>query len=137
MPQSYKWYFGDGDSSTSLAPSHHYNLQGTYNVWFVVTNAGNGCTDTAFTTVTITTGVEDVQGRLFSVSPNPFKESFTANCPAAKGSIMIVDGMGKVVKSVVVKSANMTIDMKGFSSGIYLINYENENQSETVKIMKQ
>ena len=97
--QSYKWYFGDGDSSTSLAPSHHYNLAGTYNVWFVVTNAGNGCTDTAFTTVHITTGIEETQSKLFSVSPNPFKESFVVNCPSGKGTIIITDAVGKVVAS--------------------------------------
>jgi len=135
--QSYKWHFGDGDSSNSIAPSHHYNLAGTYNVWFVVTNAGNGCTDTAFTNVTITTGVEDVQGKIFSVSPNPFNENFMVNCPAAKGSLMIVDIVGKVVKSVVVKSANTTIDMKGFANGVYLIKYQNESQTETVKIIKE
>ena len=103
----------------------------------MVTNAGNGCTDTAFTTVTITTGVEDVQGRFFSVSPNPFNESFVVACPDAKGSLMIVDGMGKVVKSVVVKSANMTIDLKGFAAGVYLVKYDDGIVKETAKVVKE
>ncbi len=135
--QSYKWYFGDGDSSSSLAPSHHYNLAGTYNVWFVVTNAGNGCTDTAFTTVTITTGIDETQPKLFSIAPNPFNESFVVACPDAKGSLMIVDGMGKVVKSVVVKSANMTIDLKGFAAGVYLVKYDDGIVKETAKVVKE
>ncbi len=145
--QSYKWYFGDGDSSTSLAPIHHYNLASTYNVWFVVTNAGNGCTDTAFTTVTITTGMEDVQGRLFSVSPNPFKESFVVNCPSEKGTITVTDAVGKVVASYQLPVARgsqsttdhspLKIDMKGFSNGVYLVKYQNESQTETVKIIKE
>ena len=134
--QSFTWYFGDGDSSISLSPNHHYNLSGIYNVAFV-TKSVNGCTDTAFTTVNITTGIEETQSKLFSVSPNPFNESFVVNCPAAKGSLDIVDGMGKVVKSVVIKSVNTTIDFKGYASGIYLIKYQNSNESITQKIIKQ
>ena len=45
--------------------------------------------------------------------------------------------MGRVVKSVVVKSVNTTIDIKGFSSGVYLIKYQNDNETETVKVMKE
>jgi len=134
--QSYKWFFGDGDTSISLSPNHHYNLSGIYNVAFV-TKSVNGCTDTAFTTVNITTGIEETQTKLFSVAPNPFNESFVVNCPAAKGSLDIVDGMGIVVKLLVVKSVNTSIDMKGFASGVYLIKYQNGNESITQKIIKQ
>lgn len=42
---SYKWYFGDGDSSSQANPSHTYNSFGSFNVKLVVTNAA-GCTDT-------------------------------------------------------------------------------------------
>ncbi|CAN5126505.1 hypothetical protein BH09BAC2_BH09BAC2_18730 [soil metagenome] len=41
---SYKWYFGDGDSSTAISPAHTYLSTGTYTVTLVVTNA-SGCTD--------------------------------------------------------------------------------------------
>ena len=137
--QSYKWYFGDGDSSSSLAPSHHYNLQGTYNVWFVVTNAGNGCTDTAFTTVTITTGVEDVQGKLFSFSPNPFKEGFTVSCPSCKGTITILNSVGQlIIMKPISSSDHCQLSTENWSSGVYLIRYkDNEGRTETRKITKQ
>lgn len=41
---SYLWYFGDGDTSTSMNPSHTYNA-GVYDVRLIITTT-NGCTDT-------------------------------------------------------------------------------------------
>src|SRR5690606_15779281 len=43
---AYKWYFGDGDSSTQRNPSHTYSALGNYTVTLVVTDA-RGCTATA------------------------------------------------------------------------------------------
>jgi gliding motility-associated-like protein len=44
-PVSWKWYFGDGDSSTVKNPVHIYNTSNTYNVTLVTTNS-YGCKDT-------------------------------------------------------------------------------------------
>jgi PKD repeat protein len=42
---SYKWFFGDGDSSTQENPIHTYTSYGLFPVTLVTTNAA-GCTDT-------------------------------------------------------------------------------------------
>ncbi len=42
---SYQWDFGDGNTSTSAAPSHTYTAPGFYTVNLISTNA-NGCNDT-------------------------------------------------------------------------------------------
>ena len=42
---SYKWLFGDGDSSTASNPSHNYITAGFYTVKLVAFNS-NGCSDT-------------------------------------------------------------------------------------------
>jgi gliding motility-associated-like protein len=42
---SYKWFFGDGDSSTQENPTHTYTSYGSFPVTLVTTNAA-GCTDT-------------------------------------------------------------------------------------------
>ncbi|MBN9482918.1 MAG: hypothetical protein BGO70_08575 [Bacteroidetes bacterium 43-93] len=43
---SYYWTFGDGNTSTSTAPSHTYTALGNYNITLAAT-ASNGCSDTA------------------------------------------------------------------------------------------
>ncbi len=41
----YKWFFGDGDSSTVANPVHEYNATGTYNVELIAYNVAD-CPDT-------------------------------------------------------------------------------------------
>jgi gliding motility-associated-like protein len=42
---STQWFFGDGNTSTALNPTHTYNAIGNYGVTLITTNA-NGCSDT-------------------------------------------------------------------------------------------
>ncbi len=51
---TYKWLFGDGDSSSLATPSHLYPNSGIYDVMLIVSDS-NGCytSDTAFTQVEI------------------------------------------------------------------------------------
>ncbi|MDP2387734.1 MAG: PKD domain-containing protein [Bacteroidota bacterium] len=49
---SANWDFGDGNTSTSISPSHTYAVAGTYNVTLSATDA-NGCTGNSATTVTV------------------------------------------------------------------------------------
>jgi M6 family metalloprotease-like protein len=43
-PTSWKWYFGDGDSSTAQSPYHQYTQPDTYSVTLIATNAGGSDT---------------------------------------------------------------------------------------------
>ncbi|MCS6935736.1 MAG: PKD domain-containing protein, partial [Chitinophagales bacterium] len=48
----YKWYFGDGDSSTALNPVHTYLNSGTYNVTLTA-NYGSSCTESIVKPITV------------------------------------------------------------------------------------
>ncbi len=49
---SYKWYFGDGDSATSTSPLHTYLNSGSYQATLIATSV-NGCTTTSTQSVSI------------------------------------------------------------------------------------
>ena len=49
---SYKWFFGDGVTSTTASPAHVYTTAGTYIVKLVATS-NNGCKDSIALTVTV------------------------------------------------------------------------------------
>ncbi len=49
---SYKWYFGDGDSSLINSPNHSYDTAGTYLV-MLITNTLYNCQDTSFQSIVI------------------------------------------------------------------------------------
>lgn len=48
----FTWYFGDGNTSNDLAPTHSYASAGTYTVSLVAENI-DGCKDSVSTTVTV------------------------------------------------------------------------------------
>ena len=48
----YAWDFGDGNTSTTISPTHTFTTPGTYAITLYAENA-NGCTDTIFKTVTV------------------------------------------------------------------------------------
>lgn len=50
---SYKWYFGDGDSSTASAPSHTYSSSGTYTVMLNAYSGDTTCFDTSSSQVQV------------------------------------------------------------------------------------
>ena len=49
---SYKWYFGDGDSSILVNPVHSYLEEGTYIITLIAINV-NGCNDTVTSSIEI------------------------------------------------------------------------------------
>jgi gliding motility-associated-like protein len=48
----YQWYFGDGQTSALISPSHYYNAAGNYTVKLITSNAF-GCFDSAIKTITV------------------------------------------------------------------------------------
>lgn len=53
-PTSWVWSFGDGSTSTSQNPSHHYTSAGTFTVTLIATNTYGSNTKTATNYITIT-----------------------------------------------------------------------------------
>lgn len=58
-PYSYQWDFGDGGTSTDMAPTHSYKSAGSYTVSLKVTdNRGNSDTETTKNYITVQSGWE-------------------------------------------------------------------------------
>ena len=91
---------------------------------------------------TFTTGIGVVKPTtsLMKVYPNPAKDKITVSIKeyaGKRGSLLLTDIEGKVVKSVVVKSAECSLDVKDLSAGVYLLQYEDGEVCETVKFIKE
>ncbi|MGB1040371.1 MAG: PKD domain-containing protein, partial [Flavobacteriales bacterium] len=82
FPNSWLWYFGDGDSSTLQNPSHIYLVGGNYNVQLIVGNAA-GCSDTITNTITITAvpGTYFIADTVCLGSPTYFIDSSSLTYP--------------------------------------------------------
>jgi len=65
--KSYKWYFGDGYTSTEQNPSHSYQKEGTFNVQLVIKDNENAST-TLSTSITVGKGTPPEA--VFTYSPS-------------------------------------------------------------------
>jgi len=142
----YSWSFGDGDSSDSINPIHHYSKSGMYTISLTVTGK-NGCSSTYTTTDTINySGLSPVAGQIsrLNIFPNPFSNQTTIegtlneNTPT---SLSIYDMTGRVV---VEKSEEQgagghfeyTFDASRYGSGIYIVKLTLGNEVVTREIVK-
>ena len=71
------------------------------------------------------------------VFPNPAKNMITLSGLQNKGIIKIIAADGKVVKQLSANAGSMLIDVSTLTKGEYLLQFNNENKTEQIKILKQ
>tara|TARA_R100000935_G_scaffold15425_1_gene30765 strand:- start:40177 stop:41697 length:1521 start_codon:yes stop_codon:yes gene_type:complete len=72
-----------------------------------------------------------------SASPNPVQNSLNVTSKLPIGNIKIYNGSGEFINSYLIKSNNTNIDMSQYSSGVYMLEVENEEHRKTLKIIKE
>lgn len=103
---TYKWKFGDGDSSSLEKPTHTYAINGTYPVSLRI-QGSNGCINDGVKSILINTvGLQKVLAGNFEMSayPNPFRGStsisFTLH-ESANINLDVFDLAGRLLNSFV------------------------------------
>ncbi len=125
---SFKWYFGNGDSSTTKNPTYTYSDTGTYTI-MLITQAGNE-KDTAYLTIHIgDTVVGSPQITAISpqlkLYPNPATQYIILSgfIPQETGKAVLefYDMQGKLVKQEPLEQGaiNRSIGIREFSQGVY------------------
>jgi hypothetical protein len=86
-------------------------------------NDGSGVKGTATVTVSgqAGTGVTDVNAELLTVSPNPASNVLNISSVASLKQIEIVNLQGQVVKTVIVTSGKLEINISDLQPGVYIV----------------
>lgn len=137
---TYVWSNGIGSGSPlTITPA----LDITYNYVVTGTDASN-CTNTFVVQVQVSkcTGLVDgkTSGTAVEVYPNPTNGVFhvKVSTVSANTSVNVYNALGKLVKSQIVSTDNITVDMQNEASGIYFVNINENNKTVyTTKIVKQ
>ena len=112
-PTSYKWYFGDGDSSSLENPSHLYSSPGQYNVTLEVSNANGQDTRTVQNLISVNaTPILDVTENA-SVCDG---ESVTISASGADEYVWD-NGLDNSASHDVAPTANTTYNVVGTTNG--------------------
>ncbi len=92
---------------------------------------------------TFTTGIGELlppSSSIIKVYPNPAKDKITVSIKeytGKGGSISLQSIEGKLLKQQSVKTETTSVDMSGLPSGTYLLQYEDGEVCETVKVVKE
>lgn len=152
---SYTWYWGDGDSSIGISPSHTYSIAGYYNICLRVTD-NSGCEDFycdsstyIFKTEEVITvnvidrtqtpsGVlETTHNHSVLIFPNPSNGIFmlTSDIPQ-DGAVSVYTITGAKVFTSNVSSLNRaTIDISQQPKGIYIVKVNNSQGVWTQRVV--
>jgi archaellum component FlaF (FlaF/FlaG flagellin family) len=130
-----KWYFGDGDSSTVMMPTHQYLSPGTYTVKMVADDY-QGCRSviTKIVTVTTVTGLSKEFMNRFAFFPNPTSEQITVTFREnAAYHVEIISLLGQRLINQLVPAGTTEIKMKvdDLPAGTYLLRITDSERTYT------
>jgi PKD repeat protein len=99
---SWKWYFGDGDSSMIQSPSHTYTAIGQFDVTLTVTGPGGSDTETKYDYITTTEAPPSPDSAWLSLDPSglPILAHLTVNGDESKVIGMILKNASDSAHSV-------------------------------------
>lgn len=128
-------YSGTGVTGSVFDPA--ISGAGTFTLSYNYLNTGNGCSNTALQTVTVSacTGIDELAFGSVLIYPNPAKDLVYINfnnAPAENTRIELYDAIGKLILSEKVSNSFMTVSISDLSSGMYFIRIT-EGEKQAVK----
>ncbi len=135
---SYEWYRDNQPIANSNV--RQYNFNGQPGAYFVVTRE-NGCSRVTAPFVITSIGEDVVLREPFdsgiNVYPNPASERLIIEIPAAMQgvSVKIINPRGTTVLSTELTEEANQLDVSGWPSGLYLLNFRNQQNNVTRKII--
>ena len=138
---SYLWDFGDNQTSTEMEPKHSYTAAGVYEIVLTAENGNSDCNVAYKQSIEVAeaTGLTELSnsaGYQLVQEHGQFNVHFT-QAAVSDMNYRVFDVQGKLLNRGTIEKGSMveTIEVKG--QGIVLINMHYNNQTETVKAMKQ
>jgi parallel beta-helix repeat protein len=143
---SYKWYFGDGNTSENKNINHFYRITGNVEVSLVVTDFFNVKDSVS---ISLFIGPNNIREQLSSkpsahIYPNPVKENFfiklSPEYKSNKGKIIIFNTMGQIVFEHDFLNTDTTLgpfSATHLNTGIYFVTiYDNNGEKTTQKLIR-
>jgi hypothetical protein len=109
-----------------------YTTAGTFTQ--VIQNEA-GCDSTITLNLTLTVGLDELNGVAYEVYPNPTADQFTIDASqAVYGTYSIQDAQGKIVKEGLMNGVSTTVELNEVARGIYFLRIA--ETSEAIRIIK-
>lgn len=127
------WY-SDADGMNPI-PTTTELVEGTT---YYVSQTLNGCESTLLAVTAVTTlGVNNSAFATLSYYPNPVKEVFTLSNLEGRSQIEVYTVLGQQMFSKSYDSPEIKLDFSTFSNGLYLVKITSDNESKTIRVLKE
>jgi PKD repeat protein/photosystem II stability/assembly factor-like uncharacterized protein len=137
----WKWYFGDGNTSTDQNPSNTYQNSGNYTVSLKAIGPGGSDSIAKENYITVLVGIEELNSEKAKVYPNPCSEYLMIEAKETVRSIKMADMIGNVVKDELIQCkapCTYKVNMVDLHSGIYFCRITMEDGSMLlIKVLKE
>ncbi len=126
-------WFSDATGTTQI-PTNTVLADGTT---YYVSQTLNGCESPllAVTAVTTLNNETTVFSKL-SYFPNPVKDVFTVSNLEGNSQIEVYTVLGQQMITKNYDSKDVNLDFSGFNNGIYLVKITSQNETKTIKVLK-
>jgi hypothetical protein len=136
---TYQWIdCANGNAIITGATGQSYTA--TNNGQYAVIITRNGCTDTSDCITINSAGIEDLNLINVQIYPNPVASTLTVDFGQAINLdvIELTDALGRIVQTFKNFNGNqIQIDLAKESSGVYFLNLNIDQNSKTLKVIKQ
>ncbi len=131
-----QWDFGDGNTSTTVNPTHTYAALGTYNVYLTITDSCG--TDSAFQQVVITalnTKEQALTG--LNIFPNPVLNQINIQLQNAQPfGYKLMSNTGQIILENKNALGEVQVDLNHLPAGIYFLQVKSGNKVQVKKLIK-
>jgi hypothetical protein len=140
---SYRWNFGDGDTSILQNTTHTYATNGIYTVTLIVTNGS--CSDTLTQILDINTGIySPTANTSLNVYPDPVNDNLIISLTTlgkSEWNIILYDVLGQTILRTTMSSTSgnnqKQLDFSKISKGVYTLELQNKDEKLIRKIVKE
>jgi hypothetical protein len=140
---TYSWNFGDGETSTSVNPTHTYQTNGSYTITLTASNPD--CGESVFSAqLELSVGIGSIEGvDMIQLYPNPTRglitlafnslnnQSFEVRITDATGRLIQVDAMANYIGQF-----NKQYDLSDKAKGVYFFTVTSERGSINFRVVK-
>ena len=135
---TYKWYFGDGDSSDIQNPQHEYQFPGNFTVTLEVSGPGGSSTEVKTDYILIPVGINNENSEAIVVYPNPTSETVNIIFPStAVRELKLISLSGELIFSKKTTGNRESLDVSNLTSGVYNLEIRENTTISSVKIVRK
>ena len=140
-PDSLRWDFGDGQTSSETSPIHLYEGSGIFSI--CLKTFLDGCSSQTCKPVQITvTGIKPESGIAVSVIPNPSRGLYELSIDNLRGTakLEVLDALGKLVYEGEVSSQGLKtrqeLDIRHVAMGVYTLRLQTIDGPKFLRLKK-